>query len=112
MWKLARRVRLQLLAGILFFFFFSSLSLKLAALYIMRCWEHKGLNMLWCCCTLGMCVCMLCVSKGLSLTGEQWLYNVSRLGGMEQGAGREQTDPGELTPAFSQPLAGAAGIIC
>lgn len=60
-----------------------------------------------------MCVCMCVrVSKGLSLTGEQWLYNASRLGGMEQGAGREQTDPGELTPAFSQPLAGAAGIIC
>lgn len=63
--------------------------------------------MLWCN-SVRVCAC-----KGLSLTGEQWLYNVSRLSGQNgSGAGKEQTDPGELTSSFSQPLAGAAGIIC
>lgn len=67
-------------------------------LYIMRCCEHKGLNMFWCCSVcLSACVCVcvcvcVCACKGLSLTGEQWLYNVSRLYEQNGTRAREGTD--------------------
>lgn len=44
--------------------------------------------MLWCYSVyVAVCVC-----KGLSLTAEQWLYNVSRLSGQNGTCGREGTD--------------------
>lgn len=48
---------------------------------------YKGLTMLR---LYGVCVCV-CV-KGLELTGEQWLYNVSRLSGQNGTWGSEGTD--------------------
>lgn len=73
-----------------------------------QCFKYKGLTVLWC---HNVRECM-CECKGLSLTAEQWLYNVSCLSGQNgTWGGREETDPGELTSSFSQPPEGAAGII-
>lgn len=86
------------------YFFLNSLTLVALQGEARRC-EHKGPTVLR----------RVRESKGLSLTGEQRLYNAraARLGRMEgAGPARSRQTPGELTSSFSQPPAGAAGIIC